>query len=75
MAEVLAEVSDFLSRLIVDDNAIAGGAGVAAGAAVAVGDEVMRGGILARGSFTLRKQRLAAGTSGIRHEDEFTTGQ
>jgi hypothetical protein len=47
--------------LILDDYAVAGGAGVAAGAAVAVGDEIMVWGIFAGGVFAIGKERLGCG--------------
>jgi hypothetical protein len=47
VAEVLAEMCDLVSGLILDDDAVTGGAGIATGAAVAVGDEVMFRRILA----------------------------
>jgi hypothetical protein len=58
VAEVLAEMGDFLSGLILNYHSIAGGAGIAAGASVAVGDEVVRGRIFAGGVFA-RKERLS----------------
>src|SRR5208282_5781367 len=65
---------DFASGLILDDDAVAGGAGVAAGAAVAVGDDVMVWGIFAGGVFAIAKERLGCGGSWMWHADEFTTG-
>ena len=48
VAEVLAEMGDLASGLILNDDAVASGTGVTAGAAVAVGDEVVLGRIFVR---------------------------
>src|SRR5580692_5128398 len=70
VAEVFAELRDFSSGLILDDDAVASGAGIAAGAAVAVCDQVVLGWIFTGEIIALGKERLAAGE---RHADEFTT--
>jgi hypothetical protein len=74
VAEVLAEMSDLPSRLILDYHAIPGRAGVPARAAIAMSDEVMLGRIFAAGLFTMGKERLGSGAAGRRHGSEFTTG-
>src|SRR5438067_192464 len=43
MAKILAEGSNVLSALILDDDAVTGGAGIAACAAVGVGNEIVVG--------------------------------
>jgi hypothetical protein len=50
VAKVFAEGGDFVSGLILDDDAEAGRAGIAASSAVAVGDEVVGGRVVGRGS-------------------------
>jgi hypothetical protein len=72
VAEVLAEMGDLASGLILDDYPVAGGAGVAACAAIAVGDEVMLGRILA-GVRAMREERFGSGGAGVGHGHEFTT--
>src|ERR1022692_2359277 len=69
VAEVLAEMGDFVSRLILNDYAIAGRARVTARATVAVGDEVVLRRILAVGVEKL----LGSGVARVRHGVEFTT--
>src|SRR5260370_30014040 len=65
VAEVFAEMGDFVSGLILDYYAIAGGAGVAAGSAVAVGDEEVGGGGFAGCRGTIGGKRLSSGA--MRH--------
>jgi hypothetical protein len=46
VAEVFAEGGDFVSGLILNDDAEAGGAGIAAGSAVAVRDQIVVGRVI-----------------------------
>jgi hypothetical protein len=56
VTEVFAELGDFASGLILDDDAVAGGSGIAAGTTVDVRAEVMLGGIFAGVIFTGREE-------------------
>jgi hypothetical protein len=58
VTEVLAKMGDFVARLILDDNAEAGGTGVTTGAAIAVGDQVVLGRTLVGGTLPLGKKRI-----------------
>ena len=58
MAEILAELRDFTSGLILDDDAVAGGPGIAARTAVAMGNKVMLGRIFAVRFVAVGKQRI-----------------
>src|SRR5580704_2940095 len=73
VAQVLAEMGDLPSGLILDHHAVACGAGVAARAAVAVCDQIVLGRIFAVGVLTMRKKRFSSGAAGRRHAPEFTT--
>ena len=66
-------MGDFLPGLILNDDAVAGGAGIAAGAAVAVGDEIVLGRIFAVRVLAMGKKRFGSGAAGRRHALEFTT--
>ncbi len=57
VAEVLAELCNFASRLILDDYAIASWARVAARATVAVGDQMVLRRSFAMGVFAMGKER------------------
>src|SRR5260370_2362652 len=65
VAKVFGEMGDFVSGLILDYYAIAGGGGVAAGSAVAVGDEVVGGRGFAGCRVTIGGKRLSSGA--MRH--------
>src|SRR5271169_5768838 len=67
VAEVLAEMRDFLPRLILNNDAVASGAGIAARTAVAVGDQVLLGRILAMRVLAMGKKRPGSGAAGRRH--------
>jgi hypothetical protein len=73
VAEVLAKMSDFSSRLILDDDAVPSGTRVAPRTTIAVRDEVVLGRMLAGRIFARRKKRFRRGPAGIRHAIEFTT--
>src|SRR5579863_5700231 len=75
VAEIFAERRDLFPRLILDDYAVASGAGVSASATVAVRDEVVIGGFVV-GVFALGEKRFTSGAAGVRgHTVEFTTGR
>jgi hypothetical protein len=64
VAEVFAELCDFASRLILDDYAIAGWAGVAARATIAVGDQMVPRRIFAVGVLAMGKERSGSDAAG-----------
>jgi hypothetical protein len=73
MAEVLAEMRDLASRLILDYHTIPSRTGITSRPAVAVGYEVVLGSIFTGRLFTMRKERLGSSAAGRRHAFEFTT--
>src|SRR5580700_7556982 len=73
VAEVLAEMGDLASGLILDDYPVTSGAGVAARPAVAVGDEVVLGRIFAARLLSMGEKRFGSGAAGRRHAIEFTS--